>query len=150
MKTPTCAPDLLHKNVTQDEAGLKKLFTQFSFPDVISSHVTPTTPGSIDESGELGYSLSHAFGTAFDNTGLIVASVIGDGEAGTSPLATAWQSNKLLDPITDGAVLPIVHLNAYKSAPRSCWLASSMRRWRISARLRMGPLFCGLNSGASG
>ena len=104
----------IYPNVTQDEAGLKKLFTQFSFPGGISSHVAPTTPGSIHEGGELGYSLSHAFGAAFDNPGLIVACVIGDGEAETGPLATSWQSNKLLDPITDGAVLPILHLNGYK------------------------------------
>ena len=104
----------VYPNVTQDEAGLKKLFTQFSFPGGISSHVAPTTPGSIHEGGELGYSLSHAFGAAFDNPNLIVACVIGDGEAETGPLATAWQSNKLLNPITDGAVLPILHLNGYK------------------------------------
>ena len=104
----------VYPNVTQDEAGLKKLFTQFSFPGGISSHVAPTTPGSIHEGGELGYSLSHAFGAAFDNPDLIVACVIGDGEAETGPLATAWQSNKLLDPVTDGAVLPILHLNGYK------------------------------------
>jgi len=104
----------VYPNVTQDEAGLKLLFKQFSFPGGISSHVAPTTPGSIHEGGELGYSLSHAFGAAFDNPDLIVACVIGDGEAETGPLATAWQSNKLLDPITDGAVLPILHLNGYK------------------------------------
>src|SRR5487761_2155002 len=104
----------IYPNVTQDEAGLKKLFKQFSFPGGISSHVAPTTPGSIHEGGELGYSLSHAFGAAFDNPDLIVACVIGDGEAETGPLATAWQSNKLLNPISDGAVLPILHLNGYK------------------------------------
>lgn len=104
----------VYPNVTQDEAGLKKLFKQFSFPGGISSHVAPTTPGSIHEGGELGYSLSHAFGAAFDNPGLIVACVVGDGEAETGPLATAWQSNKLLNPITDGVVLPILHLNGYK------------------------------------
>jgi xylulose-5-phosphate/fructose-6-phosphate phosphoketolase len=104
----------IYPNVTQDEAGLKELFKQFSFPGGISSHVAPTTPGSIHEGGELGYSLSHAFGAAFDNPGLIVACVIGDGEAETGPLATSWQSNKFLDPVTDGAVLPILHLNGYK------------------------------------
>jgi xylulose-5-phosphate/fructose-6-phosphate phosphoketolase len=104
----------IYPNVTQDEAGLKTLFKQFSFPGGISSHVAPTTPGSIHEGGELGYSLSHAFGAVFDNPGLIVACVIGDGEAETGPLATAWQSNKLLDPITDGVVLPILHLNGFK------------------------------------
>ena len=104
----------VYPNVTQDEAGLKKLFTQFSFPGGISSHVAPTTPGSIHEGGELGYSLSHAFGAAFDNPSLIVACVVGDGESETGPLATSWQSNKFLDPITDGAVLPILHLNGFK------------------------------------
>jgi xylulose-5-phosphate/fructose-6-phosphate phosphoketolase len=106
----------VYPNVTPDEAGLKKLFKQFSFPGGISSHVAPTTPGSIHEGGELGYSLSHAFGAAFDNPDLIVACVVGDGESETGPLATSWQSNKLLDPITDGAVLPILHLNGYKIA----------------------------------
>ena len=106
----------VYPNVTQDEAGLKKLFKQFSFPGGISSHVAPTTPGSIHEGGEMGYSLSHAFGAAFDNPDLVVACVIGDGEAETGPLATAWQSNKFLNPITDGAVLPILHLNGYKIA----------------------------------
>src|SRR5664280_2614711 len=104
----------VYPNITQDEAGLKKLFTQFSFPGGIPSHVSPDCPGSIHEGGELGYSLSHAFGAAFDNPELIVACVIGDGEAETASLATAWQSNKFLDPITDGAVLPILHLNGYK------------------------------------
>jgi xylulose-5-phosphate/fructose-6-phosphate phosphoketolase len=104
----------IYPNISQDEAGLKKLFKQFSFPGGISSHVAPTTPGSIHEGGELGYSLSHAFGAAFDNPGLIVACVVGDGEAETGPLATAWQSNKLLNPISDGAVLPILHLNGFK------------------------------------
>ncbi len=104
----------VYPDVSRDEVGLKRLFTQFSFPGGISSHVAPTTPGSIHEGGELGYSLSHAFGAAFDNPGLIVACVIGDGEAETGPLATAWHSNKFLNPITDGAVLPILHLNGYK------------------------------------
>ena len=104
----------VYPNVTRDEAGLKTLFKQFSFPGGISSHVAPTTPGSIHEGGELGYSLSHAFGAAFDNPNLVVACVVGDGEAETGPLATAWQSNKLLNPISDGAVLPILHLNGYK------------------------------------
>jgi xylulose-5-phosphate/fructose-6-phosphate phosphoketolase len=104
----------IYPNISQDEAGLKKLFTQFSFPGGISSHVAPSTPGSIHEGGELGYSLSHAFGAVFDNPSLIVACVIGDGEAETGPLATAWQSNKLLNPVTDGVVLPILHLNGFK------------------------------------
>lgn len=104
----------IYPNITQDEAGLKKLFKQFSFPGGISSHVAPTTPGSIHEGGELGYSLSHAFGAVLDNPDLIVSCIIGDGEAETGPLATAWQSNKFLNPITDGVVLPILHLNSYK------------------------------------
>ncbi len=104
----------LFPNISRDEAGMKRLFTQFSFPGGISSHVAPTTPGSIHEGGELGYSLSHAFGAALDNPDLIVACVVGDGEAETGPLATAWQSNKFLDPVTDGAVLPTLHLNGFK------------------------------------
>jgi xylulose-5-phosphate/fructose-6-phosphate phosphoketolase len=104
----------IYPNISQDEVGLRKLFTQFSFPGGISSHVAPTTPGSIHEGGELGYSLSHAFGAVFDNPSLIVTCVIGDGEAETGPLATAWHGNKFLNPITDGAVLPILHLNGYK------------------------------------
>ena len=106
----------IYRNISQDEAGLKKLFTQFSFPGGIPSHVSPECPGSIHEGGELGYSLSHAFGAAFDNPDLVVACVIGDGEAETGPLATAWHSNKFLNPATDGAVLPILHLNGYKIA----------------------------------
>ncbi len=106
----------IYPNISQDAAGLKKLFTQFSFPGGIPSHVSPECPGSIHEGGELGYSLSHAFGAAFDNPNLVVACVIGDGEAETGPLATAWHSNKFLNPITDGAVLPILHLNGYKIA----------------------------------
>jgi xylulose-5-phosphate/fructose-6-phosphate phosphoketolase len=102
--------------VTRSEAGLKKLFRQFSFPGGIPSHVAPETPGSIHEGGELGYSLSHAFGAVFDNPNLVVACVVGDGEAETGPLATAWHSNKFLDPATDGAVLPILHLNGFKIA----------------------------------
>jgi xylulose-5-phosphate/fructose-6-phosphate phosphoketolase len=104
----------IYPDVTQDEEGLKRLFTQFSFPGGISSHVAPTTPGSIHEGGELGYSLSHAFGAVFDNPDLVVACVIGDGEAETGPLATAWHSTKFLNPVDDGAVLPILHLNGYK------------------------------------
>ena len=106
----------IYRNISQDEAGLKRLFTQFSFPGGIPSHVSPECPGSIHEGGELGYSLSHAFGAAFDNPDLVVACVIGDGEAETGPLATAWHSNKFLNPATDGAVLPILHLNGYKIA----------------------------------
>ncbi len=106
----------VYPEITQDEAGLKKLFKQFSFPGGIPSHVSPECPGSIHEGGELGYSLSHAFGAVFDNPDLIAACVIGDGEAETGPLATSWHSNKFLNPITDGAVLPILHLNGYKIA----------------------------------
>jgi xylulose-5-phosphate/fructose-6-phosphate phosphoketolase len=106
----------LYPDISRDAAGMKKLFKQFSFPGGIPSHAAPETPGSINEGGELGYSLSHAFGAAFDNPGLIVACVVGDGEAETGPLATAWHSNKFLNPISDGAVLPILHLNGYKIA----------------------------------
>ena len=106
----------VYPNISQDEAGLKKLFTQFSFPGGIPSHVSPECPGSIHEGGELGYSVSHSFGAVFDNPDLVVACVVGDGEAETGPLATAWHSNKFLNPVTDGAVLPILHLNGYKIA----------------------------------
>jgi len=106
----------VYPNISQDEAGMKALFKQFSFPGGIPSHVAPETPGSIHEGGELGYSLSHAFGAAFDNPGLLVACVVGDGEAETGPLATSWHSNKFLNPVHDGAVLPILHLNGYKIA----------------------------------
>ncbi len=106
----------VYPDITQDEIGLQKLFKQFSFPGGIPSHVSPECPGSIHEGGELGYSLSHAFGAVFDNPDLITACVVGDGEAETGPLATSWHSNKFLNPITDGAVLPILHLNGYKIA----------------------------------
>ncbi len=106
----------LHPNISQDEAGLQRLFTQFSFPGGIPSHTAPQIPGSINEGGELGYSLAHAYGAAFDNPGLLVACVVGDGEAETGPLATSWHSNKFLNPVHDGAVLPILHLNGYKIA----------------------------------
>ncbi len=106
----------VYPEISQDEEGLRKLFTQFSFPGGIPSHVSPECPGSIHEGGELGYSLSHAFGAAFDNPDLIVSCVVGDGEAETGPLATAWHSNKFLNPVTDGVVLPILHLNGYKIA----------------------------------
>ncbi|MCO6439547.1 MAG: phosphoketolase family protein [Nitrococcus mobilis] len=106
----------VYPHVSQDEDGMRRLFRQFSFPGGIPSHTAPETPGSIHEGGELGYSLSHAFGAAFDNPDLIVACVVGDGEAETGPLATAWHSNKFLNPACDGAVLPILHLNGYKIA----------------------------------
>ena len=106
----------VYPNISQDERGMKRLFKQFSFPGGIPSHVAPETPGSIHEGGELGYSLSHAFGAVYDNPDLIVACVVGDGEAETGPLATGWHSNKFLNPLTDGVVLPILHLNGYKIA----------------------------------
>ena len=106
----------VYPGISQDVEGMKRLFTQFSFPGGIPSHVAPETPGSIHEGGELGYALSHAFGAAFDNPDLIVAAVVGDGEAETGPLATSWHSNKFLNPVRDGAVLPILHLNGYKIA----------------------------------
>ncbi|MEZ5318111.1 MAG: phosphoketolase family protein [Vicinamibacterales bacterium] len=106
----------VYPDVSRDEEGLKRLFTQFSFPGGIPSHAAPETPGSIHEGGELGYSLAHAFGAAFDNPDLLVACVVGDGEAETGPLATSWHSNKFLNPVRDGAVLPILHLNEYKIA----------------------------------
>jgi xylulose-5-phosphate/fructose-6-phosphate phosphoketolase len=106
----------VYPNVSQDEEGMRRLFKQFSFPGGIPSHVAPETPGSIHEGGELGYAVSHAFGAAFDNPDLIVACVVGDGEAETGPLAASWHSNKFLNPVHDGAVLPILHLNGYKIA----------------------------------
>ncbi len=106
----------VYPNVSQDEEGMKRLFTQFSFPGGIPSHVAPETPGSIHEGGELGYAMSHAHGAAFDNPNLIVVCVVGDGEAETGPMATSWHSNKFLNPVRDGAVLPILHLNGYKIA----------------------------------
>src|SRR5512136_1324441 len=112
----------IYPNVSQDEEGMKRLFKMFSFPGGIPSHVAPEIPGSIHEGGELGYALSHAYGAAFDNPGLLVACVVGDGEAETGPLATSWHSNKFLNPARDGAVLPILHLNGYKIA-NPCVLA---------------------------
>ncbi|MDX0891262.1 phosphoketolase [Sinorhizobium medicae] len=111
-----------YPNISEDTEGMKRLFKQFSFPGGIPSHVAPETPGSIHEGGELGYALSHAYGAAFDNPDLIVACVVGDGEAETGPLATGWQSNKFLNPARDGCVLPILHLNGYKIA-NPCFLA---------------------------
>ena len=124
----------VYPKITQDEAGLKALFKQFSFPGGIPSHVSPECPGSIHEGGELGYSLSHAFGAVFDNPDLIVACVIGDGEAETGPLATAWHSNKFLDAATDGAVLPILHLNGYKIA--SATILARISREELDQLLR--------------
>ena len=106
----------IYPDKSEDEVGMQKFFKQFSFPGHIGSHVTPETPGSIHEGGELGYSLSHAYGMVFDNPDTIVACVVGDGEAETGPLATAWHSNKFINPIRDGAVLPVLNLNGYKIA----------------------------------
>ncbi len=106
----------IYPNISEDEAGMQKLFKQFSFPGGMPSHCAPETPGSINEGGELGYGIAHAFGAVFDNPDLIAAVTVGDGEAETGPLATSWQSNKFLNPVTDGAVLPIMHLNGYKIA----------------------------------
>ena len=106
----------INPDITMDEQGMRKLFRQFSFPGGIPSHAAPDVPGSINEGGELGYALSHAYGAAFDNPDLVVACVVGDGEAETGPLAAAWHSNKFLNPARDGAVLPILHLNGYKIA----------------------------------
>src|SRR5262249_8181650 len=106
----------VYPDISQDEEGMKRLFKQFSFPGGIPSHVAPETPGSIHEGGELGYALSHAYRAVLDNPDLLVACVVGDGEAETGPLATSWHSNKFLNPATDGAVLPILHLNGYKIA----------------------------------
>src|SRR6266542_1932803 len=106
----------VYPNITRDADGMRKLFRQFSFPGGIPSHAAPETPRSIHEGGELGYSLAHAFGAAFDNPDLLVVCVVGDGEAETGPLATSWHSNKFLSPRTDGAVLPVLHLNGYKIA----------------------------------
>ena len=130
-----------YPEVAEDVDGLRRLFRQFSFPGGIPSHVAPETPGSIHEGGELGYALSHAYGAVFDNPDLIVACVIGDGEAETGPLATSWHSNKFVNPARDGAVLPILHLNGYKiagpdrarahsarGAQRSCWRATGTSR----------------------
>src|SRR6202158_4990894 len=106
----------LYPDVTENEAGLQRLFRQFSFPGGVPSHAAPETPGSIHEGGELGYALAHAYGAAFDNADLVVCCVVGDGEAETGPLAASWHSNKFLNPARDGAVLPILHLNGYKIA----------------------------------
>jgi xylulose-5-phosphate/fructose-6-phosphate phosphoketolase len=124
----------VYPDVSMDEEGLRRLFKQFSFPGGVPSHVAPETPGSIHEGGELGYALSHAFGAAFDNPELVVCCVVGDGEAETGPLAASWHSNKFLNPVTDGAVLPILHLNGYKIAS-PCFLAR-IGREELEALLR--------------
>ena len=132
----------LYPAITQDEEGMQKLFRQFSFPGGIPSHAAPETPGSIHEGGELGYSLAHAYGAAFDNPDLVVACVVGDGEAETGPLATAWHSNKFLNPARDGAVLPILHLNGYKIAnPTILARIGRERADGADARLRLRAAF---------
>ena len=123
-----------YPRITRDEEGLKKLFKQFSFPGGIPSHVAPETPGSIHEGGELGYALVHAYGAVFDNPHLVAACVIGDGEAETGPLATSWHSNKFLNPVRDGAVLPILHLNGYKIA--SATVLARLERGELESLLR--------------
>ena len=110
----------IYAEVSQDLAGMRSLFRQFSFPGGIPSHAAPETPGSIHEGGELGYALVHAFGAAFDNPDLLVVAVVGDGEAETGPLAASWHCNKFLNPAQDGAVLPVLHLNGYKIANPPC------------------------------
>src|SRR5215218_8987008 len=133
----------VYPHISQDEEGMKRLFTQFSFPGGIPSHVAPETPGSIHEGGELGYALSHAYGAAFDNPDLLVACVIGDGEAETGPLATSWHSNKFLNPATDGVVLPILHLNGYKIANPT--VLARIPEEELDALMRgygHEPLFC--------
>lgn len=129
----------IYPDKSRDEAGMLKFFRQFSFPGGIGSHCTPETPGSIHEGGELGYSLSHAYGAAFDNPDLIVAVTVGDGEAETGPLATSWHSNKFLNPIGDGAVLPVLHLNGYKIANPT--ILARIPKEELSA------LPCGVRSG---
>ena len=116
-------------NITKDEAGLQKFFRQFSYPGGIPSHYAPETPGSIHEGGELGYALSHAYGAVMNNPSLFVPAIVGDGEAETGPLATGWQSNKLVNPRTDGIVLPILHLNGYKIANPTILSRISGAKW---------------------
>ena len=133
----------VYSSIGQDEDGMRALFRQFSFPGGIPSHVAPETPGSIHEGGELGYALVHAYGAAFDNPDLLVLCVVGDGEAETGPLAASWHSNKFLNPVTDGAVLPVLHLNGYKIANPTVLaripedeLADAAARLRLRAALR--------------
>ncbi len=133
----------LFPNIARDVEGMKRLFKQFSFPGGIPSHAAPETPGSINEGGELGYSLLHAYGAVFDNPDLIACCVIGDGEAETGPLATSWHSNKFLNPVRDGAVIPILHLNGYKIAGPTV-LAESPRTNFPSCceAMATGPISC--------
>jgi xylulose-5-phosphate/fructose-6-phosphate phosphoketolase len=124
----------IYPDKSQDEEGLLRFFKQFSFPGGIGSHCTPETPGSIHEGGELGYVLSHACGAAFDNPDLIVAAVVGDRRGRTGPLATSWHINKFLNPIRDGAVLPVLNLNGYKINNPRCSRASAMKNWKTFSR----------------
>ena len=138
----------VYPDKSEDLAGLQRFFKQFCFPGGIGSHATPETPGSIHEGGELGYSLSHAYGTVFDHPDLIALVMVGDGEAETGPLATSWHSNKFLNPITDGAVLPVLHLNGYKinnptilarishEEMEACSSATAIRRTSSRAAIR--------------
>ena len=128
----------IYPNKSEDEEGMRVFFKEFSFPGGIGSHCTPETPGSIHEGGELGYSVSHAFGAAFDNPDLLVAVVVGDGESETGPLATSWHSNKFLNPIRDGAVLPILHLNGYKINNPTLLARISHEDWRTCSRVTGG------------
>ncbi len=129
-----------YPHIARDGEGMARLFRQFSFPGGIPSHTSPQTPGSIHEGGELGYSLSHAFGAAFDNPDLVVACVVGDGEAETGPAATGWHSNKFLDPCRDGVVLPILHLNGYKiAAPTVLARIPTFELLALFTRLRLPP-----------
>ena len=131
----------LYPAVSRDAAGMERLFRQFSYPGGVPSHAAPETPGSIHEGGELGYSLAHAFGAVFDNPGLIAACVIGDGEAETGPLAASWHSNKFLNPASDGAVLPILHLNGYKIAsPTVLARIGDEELGAAAAGLRLSPV----------
>ncbi len=134
----------VYPNKSENEEGMRQFFKEFSFPGGIGSHCTPETPGSIHEGGELGYSVSHAFGAAYDNPDLIVTVMVGDGESETAPLATSWHSNKFLNPIRDGAVLPILHLNGYKINNPTILVAHFARRTGEPVqRLRLDAVFRG-------
>ena len=134
----------VYSAIGRDEDGLRALFRQFSFPGGIPSHVAPETPGSIHEGGELGYALLHAYGAVLDNPDLLALCVVGDGEAETGPMAASWHSNKFLNPVTDGAVLPVLHLNGYKIAnPTVLARISADELDRADARLRLHPPFRG-------
>jgi xylulose-5-phosphate/fructose-6-phosphate phosphoketolase len=133
----------IYPEITNDLEGLRRFFGWFSFPGGIGSHATPETSGSIHEGGELGYSISHACDAAFDNPDLIAAVVVGDGEAETGPLATAWHSNKFLDPVRDGAVLPVLHLNGYKiNNPDHSGAHPTGRVGVATPRVRLRPMLC--------